>query len=565
MSYFQASPLTFDAFQPAIDNINRIALENDLAAQIEEQRKKRNSQALPALSPQPQAVASAPLLPASGSASNRYEALDRQLEKARGLPDGYLSKTAMIESQNDPSAQNPNSSAAGRFQFIDSTAQQYGLNNKLDAAASTNAASRLAADNRDYLRKTLGREPTGAELYLAHQQGAAGAARLLANPGVPAAAVVGADAVRLNGGTDQMTAGQFASKWLSKYDGNAPPSAAQAADAIAAAQPRAPDTASGQPAADAGDGLPMSSQMLARLMTNPQTQQVGAAIWKGYFEGKKDQQKPLIIGNRIVDPNTYQVIADFSTPQDGRTAAQKDYEYGLQNPGFAQAQANNRPQTSVTVNGDSSAGQRFFFDQLKERRDQAASAAADINAINAARGELDQGIISGAGANWKLQAAKVVGSALGMPDVTDQVAATEAFQAAVGQRVLSIVKGLGAGTGISNADRDFAAQMAGGNISLNEESIRKIFDIAEKANRAKISGYRGMAQQVLNGQPGLTGFMPLLDVEDPAAYVPPQPAAAGTPSAQQQAAPPVDGARQAADGKWYVPDPSRPGKYLMVQ
>jgi hypothetical protein len=34
-------------------------------------------------------------------------------------------------------------------------------------------------------------------------------------------------------------------------------------------------------------------------------------------------------------------------------------------------------------------------------------------------------------------------------------------------------------------------------------------------------------------------------------------------SAQQQ--PPVEGAKQAPDGKWYVPDPNRPGKFLMVQ
>jgi hypothetical protein len=35
------------------------------------------------------------------------------------------------------------------------------------------------------------------------------------------------------------------------------------------------------------------------------------------------------------------------------------------------------------------------------------------------------------------------------------------------------------------------------------------------------------------------------------------------PSAQ--AAPPVQGARQAGDGNWYLPDPNRPGKFLMVK
>jgi hypothetical protein len=40
------------------------------------------------------------------------------------------------------------------------------------------------------------------------------------------------------------------------------------------------------------------------------------------------------------------------------------------------------------------------------------------------------------------------------------------------------------------------------------------------------------------------------------------PARASQPQAQQQ--PPVQGARQAPDGNWYVADPNRPGKYLMV-
>lgn len=35
--------------------------------------------------------------------------------------------------------------------------------------------------------------------------------------------------------------------------------------------------------------------------------------------------------------------------------------------------------------------------------------------------------------------------------------------------------------------------------------------------------------------------------------------------AASAATPPVQGARQAADGYWYVPDPNRPGKYLRVE
>ena len=155
----------------------------------------------------------APLPPTSGG--GQFAAVEAKY----GLPAGYLDRTYMIESGGNPNAQNPNSSAGGGFQFIDSTAAQYGLTNKNDLAASADAAARLAADNRQALIGVLGREPTAAELYLAHQQGGGGAAALLSNPNARAVDIVGLDAVRLNGGDENMTAGQFAGKWINKFAG----------------------------------------------------------------------------------------------------------------------------------------------------------------------------------------------------------------------------------------------------------------------------------------------------------------------------------------------------------
>lgn len=157
-------------------------------------------------------------------------------ENEFGLPPGYLAKTAQVESGGNPSARNPNSSATGLFQFVKSTGQQYGLTNPLDPVASTDAAARLAADNKRALTQALGREPTAGELYLAHQQGAGGAAKLLANADAPAEAVVGPEAFRLNGGQPGMTAGQFAQKWTSKVDGPGQQGGTQVAQADMPAQ-----------------------------------------------------------------------------------------------------------------------------------------------------------------------------------------------------------------------------------------------------------------------------------------------------------------------------------------
>lgn len=140
------------------------------------------------------------------------------LEAENGLPQGYLERTAFIESKGDPNAQNPRSSAGGLFQFIDSTAKQYGVKDKFDPVQATDGAIDLAVDNMRILTKALGREPTAAELYLAHQQGGAGARRLLSNPNAKAVDIVGAEAVRLNGGDANMTAGEFANLWLDKFN-----------------------------------------------------------------------------------------------------------------------------------------------------------------------------------------------------------------------------------------------------------------------------------------------------------------------------------------------------------
>jgi hypothetical protein len=137
----------------------------------------------------------------------------------RGFTGDYYARLRQIESGGNDRAVNPNSSAKGRYQFINSTARQYGITDPFDVNQQEAAVRRFTDDNRRALVKALGREPTPGELYLAHQQGAGGAAKLLANPDADAASVVGADAVRLNGGRVGMTAGQFARLWTSKFEG----------------------------------------------------------------------------------------------------------------------------------------------------------------------------------------------------------------------------------------------------------------------------------------------------------------------------------------------------------
>src|SRR5688572_16780640 len=136
------------------------------------------------------------------------------------ITDPYLQRLAQIESGGNPLAKNPRSSAGGLFQFIDSTAGQYGLKpeDKFKPEKAIPAAKKLTEDNAAILKKKLGRDPSPGELYLAHQQGAGGATKLLSNPQARAIDVLGKDAVLNNGGKEDMTAGEFASKWVNKFE-----------------------------------------------------------------------------------------------------------------------------------------------------------------------------------------------------------------------------------------------------------------------------------------------------------------------------------------------------------
>lgn len=162
------------------------------------------------------------------------------------VSDSYLQRLAQIESSGNPFARNPRSSAKGLYQFIDSTADQYGITAPFGTPEYTQqetaAAREFAADNYRALERALGRPPTEGELYLAHQQGASGASNILSNPSAPAVDVVGRDAVVNNAGDPSMTAAEFAQLWTSKFDnGDTVLKGSQGGDTLETFNVRLPD------------------------------------------------------------------------------------------------------------------------------------------------------------------------------------------------------------------------------------------------------------------------------------------------------------------------------------
>ena len=164
-------------------------------------------------------------------------ALYTRLEQQYDLPEGYLARVRQIESSDGTRLFNRNSRAAGPFQFIPRTATAMGLRDPYDEIASAEAAARLAAENAQALRRR-GFEIDAPTLYLAHQQGATGAVRLLQG-NQPAVDIVGRNAVVWNAGNENMTGPQFAGRILDSFRG-VPAQPAQAAPAQAAAPAETP-------------------------------------------------------------------------------------------------------------------------------------------------------------------------------------------------------------------------------------------------------------------------------------------------------------------------------------
>lgn len=133
---------------------------------------------------------------------------------------------------------------------------------------------------------------------------------------------------------------------------------------------------------------------------------------------------------------------------------------------------------------------------ITESEKAAKEAASVINTIQQGRSLLDEGVISGFGADFKLGFAKAA-KALNLTDTYgNKIENTESYAANMAKNVGLLIKQFGAGTGLSNADREYAERMAGGQISLDEASMRKILDISERAARNVVTAHNEMVKGV---------------------------------------------------------------------
>ena len=214
------------------------------------------------------------------------------------------------------------------------------------------------------------------------------------------------------------------------------------------------------------------------------------------------------------------------TPQELQQRGAPAGSFGQINEDTGEAKITQRNGSLVTVNtGDEAPvpnnsifanDARYIREELNKSQEDAVGLRTALEATYNAKSLLDQGMVTGFGADFRLnlsRAADLLG--LGGGSEREKVANTEAFIAETGQLVGQVIKQFGAGTGLSDADREYARKISAGEIALNEQSLRRILDIREKAFRAAAEAYNARLDAVGKHYTGVDDYYRRISIDPP--------------------------------------------------
>lgn len=207
------------------------------------------------------------------------------------------------------------------------------------------------------------------------------------------------------------------------------------------------------------------------------------------------------IPEKVIDPGT------------GRTLYRSRAEMlGLVNrPGQAQAQATGAAIAEMSPFEKDVATQNVK--SFETQREIARTGQNIVRSNDETLGLLDKGI-TGFAAEPRLQIARLF-QAVGLGD--GSVEATQGLVIDRGKAVLNTVKQLGAGVSISNSDRAFAEKLSGGDLALDENTIRRVIRIENETAFQAAKKFNNRVKN-LAGKSDTFGGVPVSD------YIVPVPA-----------------------------------------
>jgi hypothetical protein len=247
----------------------------------------------------------------------------------------------------------------------------------------------------------------------------------------------------------------------------------------------------------------------AQLLAIPVEQRQAFLASQGASAG---ELKPHFVNQENVMVNGVPTTRVIQMPAFGGTAATVAGSTGA---------TYNKPAASTVVNVNNAQEKEFEKELGKgqaktvfENKTKAEDAAQMLATNQVAKTLLDKGMLTGVGAEFftKLnQGLSQAGIDFGYADAARN---SQAYGGLMAKNTATIIKQFGAGTGLSDADRDYALKAAAGDITMDENAIRKLININSRA-----------AQNVINKHnkdvSGIKTNIPLsVDVRDYTAGIP---------------------------------------------
>jgi hypothetical protein len=168
----------------------------------------------------------------------------------------------------------------------------------------------------------------------------------------------------------------------------------------------------------------------------------------------------------------------------------------------------NKPAASTVVNVDNKQESEFNKQlgggqakKVLEDKGKAEDAAQILATNQVAKNLLDKGMLTGVGAEFFTtlnQGLSQAGIDFGLADAAQN---SQAYGALMAKNTATIIKNFGAGTGISDADRIYAKQAAAGDITMDENAIRKIIMVNDRVAKAAIAKHNKNVSRIKTNIP----------------------------------------------------------------
>ena len=218
--------------------------------------------------------------------------------------------------------------------------------------------------------------------------------------------------------------------------------------------------------------------------------------------------------------------AQFTPGSDGRTDDVKEYEKAVAQ-GFKgsfidyMVMMKNAGATRVSQNMGLPTTEKGSAAAVKEVSDAATKgqgAAALMSSANTVRALLDNGAITGFGAAWRLDAARL-GKALGVAKgQSGKIANTEGLRSELAWIAINARQQMQGQGQISDYESKMIEQAAGRDPNMTEEGILTVLDVADRAGRANIASARTKVDVLIAADPNLAPLKGTFDIKEPNPY-----------------------------------------------